>query len=130
MLILFKHETKKYAYDTCSGAVIPLSSLQYKVAENIELPMAKLCPTALRYQLAKYDANDVRQAYSFLYSLYSEGLISEKTDGIKLRLEGDYSLTYFELGATVIGEIRALGISQEIEFIGHSPILEKLKTII
>ena len=130
MLILFKHETKKYAYDTSSGAIIPLSSLQYKVAENIAFPMSELCPTALRYQLAKYDANDVRQAYSYIYSLYSCGLIGKETGEIKLRLEGEYSLTDCELATAVIGEIRALGVSEKIEFIGCSPLLEKLKTLI
>lgn len=128
MIILFKHDTKKYVYDSASGALIPLSALQYKVAENIDFPMTSFCPTALRYQLAKYDANDVKQAYSYLYALYSDGIIGKESDGASMLLEGEFSVPTKELACAVVSELRSLGISaDEISLSGSCDFADAIK---
>ena len=128
MLILFKHETKKYLYDSASGALVPLSALQYKVAESIDLPMPSQCPTALRYQFAKYDAGDVRQAYAYLYDLYARGFIGGETDGAVLLLDGELSIPTQELAMAVIGELSNAGISADrIRLSGSCDFADELK---
>lgn len=128
MIILFKHDTKKYVYDSASGAVIPLSSLQYKVAENVDFPMTSFCPTALRYQLAKYDSGDVKQAYSYLYALYERGVIGKEAEGAAILLDGELSADSLELGRELIDRIRSAGISPDkITFLGDSPLKDGLK---
>ena len=128
MLILLKHDTKKYAYDTKSGAAIPLSSLQYKVAENLELPLKPVCPTALRYQLAKYDSNDVKRAYSFLYELYESKIINEDTDNkANLLLSGEYSIASVELAKEIIHAVRERVEDVKIELLGESDLSSEIK---
>ena len=60
--------------DGCSTA---LSLLQKKMLPYISLPMKKECPTALRYALAKYDANAVAEAYGGLYTLFEQDALEE-----------------------------------------------------
>lgn len=128
MFILFKYEAKKYAYDSASGALIPLSALQHKVAENIDFPMPPLCPTALRYQLAKYDAGDVRQAYAYLYGLYSRGIIGGETDGAALLLEGELSIPTQELAQALMSELMSAGVTADkIRILGNCDFADKLK---
>ena len=57
------------------GNDISLNMLQKKMLPALTLPMAKDCPTALRYALAKYDAGAVAGAYENLYELYIQGLL-------------------------------------------------------
>ena len=75
MLVLFRHNAKKYAYDTVGGSLTPLTALQYRMLEALEPPMPPVCPTALRYELAKYDAADVEEAYDELYEKAANGVI-------------------------------------------------------
>ena len=67
MLMLFKHNAKKYAFDTVCGSLSVLSALEYRMLEAIQPPMEQSCPTALRYELAKYDSADVEDSYDALY---------------------------------------------------------------
>ncbi len=56
-----------------SGVV--LSSLQKKMLAAVTLPLSPDCPTALRYALAKYDADAVAEAYAGLLELSRQGLL-------------------------------------------------------
>ncbi|MBR2432347.1 MAG: hypothetical protein IKB23_05455 [Clostridia bacterium] len=129
MLILIKHEAKKYAYDTKSGAAVPLSSLQHKVAENIELPLPPTCPTALRYQLAKYDSNDVKRAYDFLLSLFEAKIINEEAGNVAyLLLTGEHCIDSPELAKCIIDTVRERTGVSKIELIGENSFSQELKS--
>lgn len=92
MLHIVKVPGRKLAYDTSSGAVIPLSALSYKMLGALETPLAPTCPTSLRYELAKYDSEDVSETYESLYELQENGFLFAKDSGIvSLRLDGEYS---------------------------------------
>ena len=73
MLILFRHNAKKYAYDTVCGSLSVLTALEHRMLEAITPPMSPICPTALRYELAKYDSADVEENYDALYEKAASG---------------------------------------------------------
>lgn len=73
MVHSFKFGGQRIAYDSVSGAVIPLSELAFKMLDYIELPMQKDCPSALRYDLAKFDSAAISDTYDEMYALYREG---------------------------------------------------------
>lgn len=50
-----------------------LDELQYKMLSYIGLPMPPECPSALRYDLAKYDSDAISETYDGLYKLSLEG---------------------------------------------------------
>ncbi len=52
-----------------------LTSLQKKMLPALTLPMEIDCPVALRYSLAKYDADAVAEAYDSLRQLEAQGLL-------------------------------------------------------
>lgn len=81
MLILFRHNAKKYAYDTVCGALHTVTALEYRMLEAIQLPMNPICPTALRYELAKYDSEDVADCYDALYKKAVDGMIFTPENG-------------------------------------------------
>ena len=85
MLHYFKQGTERIALDSASGAVHVLSALAYKMLPYMNDPPEKDCPSALRYELAKYDSADIEEAYSELYSLYENGTLFSKDvlDGTK-----------------------------------------------
>ncbi|MBE6702609.1 MAG: hypothetical protein E7585_04260 [Ruminococcaceae bacterium] len=82
MLILFRHRAKKYAYDTVCGSLTALSALDYRILEATQPPMAQACPTALRYELAKYDSADVEEHYEALYKKAADGVIFAPENGL------------------------------------------------
>lgn len=73
MVHTFKFGGQRIAYDNVSGLVLPLSELAFKMLDYIELPMAKECSSALRYDLAKYDSKAIGETYDMLYALYRDG---------------------------------------------------------
>ena len=81
MLILFRHNAKKYAYDTVAGSITPLTALAWRMLEAAEPPLTPVCPTALRYELAKYDSADVEEAYAELYEKAANGVIFAPENG-------------------------------------------------
>ena len=81
MLILFRHNARKYAYDTVCGSLTVLTALEFRMLEAICPPMEALCPTALRYELAKYDSADVEESYDALYKKYADGLLFAPENG-------------------------------------------------
>ncbi len=81
MIFQFKKSGERYVYDSGSGEVSAVSALQYKMLSYIKPPLTEDLPTALRYDLAKYDGGAVSEAYDGLYELYKEGkLFSEDHD--------------------------------------------------
>lgn len=54
---------------------IVLSSLQKKMLAAVTLPLPPDCPTALRYALARYDADAVAEAYEGLLELSRQGYL-------------------------------------------------------
>lgn len=81
MLILFRHNAKKYAYDTVCGALHTVNALEYRMLEAIQPPMSRGCPTALRYELAKYDSESVAECYDALYEKAADGMIFAPENG-------------------------------------------------
>ncbi|MCI8387647.1 MAG: hypothetical protein HFE63_04185 [Clostridiales bacterium] len=73
MVHTFKFGGHRFAYDSASGSLHILDELGYKMLDYIELPMPKDCPSALRYDLAKYDSAAISDKYDEMYKLYTEG---------------------------------------------------------
>lgn len=130
MLYTLKSAGKKYAYDSVSGAVIQLNALQFKMLGAILPPLTAVCPTSLRYELAKFDSMDVEEAYEYIYSLSCDGLIYKEYDGkIRIITEGENACT----DASLAGELIALAFADApkefaFELVG-SLLAEEIKTI-
>lgn len=75
MVHLFTQGGHYIALDSASGAVHVLTELSYKVLQYLKPPLSPRCPTSLRYNLAKFSADDVTAAYEELYELYKEGML-------------------------------------------------------
>ena len=73
MVHSFKLGGHRLAYDSGSGTLHILDELAFKMLDYIELPMPKDCPSALRYDLAKYDSAAIDDTYAELYKLYIDG---------------------------------------------------------
>ncbi len=92
MIYTLKFEGKKYAYDSATGATIALTSLPFKMVEALEPPLEPLCPTSLRYELAKFDSNDVSEAYEVILKYAEEGALYGEEDGtVRLMCDGEYA---------------------------------------
>lgn len=94
MIHCWKSGKQKTVYDTASGAVLTFSSLEYKMIQAITPPLAPLCPSSLRYELAKYDSADVEEAYDKIYALFRDGILfaKDQNDTVSLRVGGPYGL--------------------------------------
>ncbi len=88
MVHTFKFGGQRIAYDSVSGLVLPLSELAYKMLDYIELPMAKECSSALRYDLAKFDSAAISATYDELYSLYRDGKLFAEGEAEEKKLGG------------------------------------------
>lgn len=56
---------------------IRLTSLQKKMLPALSLPLPPICPTALRYELARFDADAVAEAYEGLLRLEADGQLTD-----------------------------------------------------
>ena len=81
MLILFRYGGKKYAWDTAAGALSVLTALEYRMLEALTPPMEPICPTALRYELSKYDSSTVEECYDGLLEKAANGVIFTPENG-------------------------------------------------
>lgn len=95
MLHCWKSAKQKLVYDTASGAIVTLTSLEYKMIQAITPPLSPLCPSSLRYELAKYDSADVEEAYEKIYSMYRNHILFAESTSEQscLRIGGEYGLT-------------------------------------
>ncbi len=75
MVHSFKLGGRRIAYDSASGSLHLFGELAYKMLDYIELPMPKDCPSALRYDLAKYDSAAIDETYEELVTLYRAGAL-------------------------------------------------------
>ena len=130
MLYTLKSAGKKYAYDSVSGAVIQLNALQFKMLGAILPPLTAVCPTSLRYELAKFDSMDVEEAYEGIYALSRDGIIYKEDDGkIRIATQGENACT----DASLAGELIALAFADApdeftFEVVGNL-LAEEIKTI-
>ncbi len=130
MLYTLKFSGKKYAYDSTSGAVVLTNALQFKMFGAIVPPLTKVCPTSLRYELAKFDSMDVEEAYDYIYSLAEEGILYKEDDGkIRIATEGENACA----DPALAGELIALAFADapaefEFEVIGNTN-ADAIKTI-
>lgn len=98
MLYTLKMNGKKYAYDSASGAVLSLNTLQMKMLGAIVPPIAPTSLTALRYELAKYDSGEISETFDEIYELAEKGVLYVKEDGtIRLAASGEYACGSEEL---------------------------------
>ena len=127
MIYLYKYNGKKHCYDSASGAVIELSALQYKMMGAIEAPLTPACPTSLRYELAKFDSEDVTEAYDELYGLFCDGLIyGEDKDGTaNLRISGEHAVTDTEEADLIFNFAGGAGLTK-YHLNGSSDVAESL----
>ena len=95
MVHYWKSDKQKLAYDTASGAIVSLTSLEYKMIQAITPPLSPVCPSSPRYELAKYDSADVEDAYTRIHKLYTEGILfaAANSDKALLRIGDPYGLT-------------------------------------
>ncbi|MBQ8342110.1 MAG: hypothetical protein IJY22_07045 [Clostridia bacterium] len=117
MLALFRHGGKKYAWDTVAGTLTAISALEFRMLEALTPPMAPTCPTALRYELAKFDSSAVEDAYDELLEKAANGVIFSPENG-EIRLpEADENLLRAALQA-VNGKLspglKPVGENQEL----------------
>lgn len=84
MVHSFKYGGYRFAYDTVSGTLFRFDELTYKMLDYIGLPMPVDCPSALRYDLAKYDSMAIDDAYDALYALSKEGKIFVPENGAEI----------------------------------------------
>jgi len=93
MVHKFKFGARRYCYDSESGTLHLLDELSYKMLDYIEIPPAPECPSALRYDLAKYDSADISEAFDKMAASYHEGKLFTP--------DADYTVTVPE--KTVVG---------------------------
>ena len=83
MVHLFSQQGYNIALDSASGAVHVLTGIAAEMLRLLKPPMSPECPVSVRYGLAKYPSEEVKEAYSDLYSLYEEGMLfSEDMKGV------------------------------------------------
>ena len=80
MIKQWKNEKGRTIYDTISGAVIHPGTLMYKMVSALTLPLSPVCPSSLRYELAKYDSYDVEQIYEEVYAMHKQGILFTSED--------------------------------------------------
>ncbi|MBR6727056.1 MAG: hypothetical protein IKM08_02580 [Clostridia bacterium] len=123
MLVLFRHNGRKYAWDTVAGSLSALSALELRMLEALTPPMTPVCPTALRYELAKYSSDAVEESYDALYEKAANGVIFAPENGTVRLPEADESTLRAALGAAACRlsqELSPVGENQELirEFLG------------
>ncbi len=105
MLYTFRFEGKKYAYDSASGAIMQPTALEFKMMGAIQPPLTALCPTSLRYELAKFDSMDVEETYDGIYALARRDILYKEDDGcIRVNTEGEFSFSSVGLMTAALSE--------------------------
>lgn len=103
MLYTVKYEGKKYAYDSASGAVLPINTLEFKMLNAMVPPITPASLTSLRYELAKFDSNDVSEAFEKIYKLVEKNILYAKDDStVRLIASGDYACESDALAAFLL----------------------------
>lgn len=101
MIYKFKLYGQRYMVDTASCAVHKLSQLQYDMLGYLTLPFEDSFPSALRYDLAKYESSQLAQAYMEFRKWHFDGVFMSDLP-LKLHeteissAQGSASVTYSE----------------------------------
>lgn len=69
MLHSFKIGTKQLVLDTNSAVVYTLTELEKRIFDGTHGLIDETCPSALRYELAKYDSTMIDAAYAHVYKI-------------------------------------------------------------
>lgn len=80
----FIENGKRYLYDTVCGGICEVSRLQKEMlpyVQQLERPLPDLCPTTLRYSLAKYEVSAINEAYDSIMELIADGMITVDDEG-------------------------------------------------
>ena len=116
MVYTFKAEGKRLAYDPACGYVLPVSALQVKMLNAIDPPLGPLCPTSLRYELAKFDSEDVEDAYRELRAWYKDGKILGDIEGTyRLVVDEVFSEAVFRAAIDATTEDQTSSLPWQIE---------------
>ena len=100
MHLYFIENGKRYLYDTVCGGICEVTRLQKEMlpyVQKLDRPLPDVCPTTLRYSLAKYEVSAINEAYKSIMKLIGDGLLSiddecHGADSVKIRFE-DTELT-------------------------------------
>ena len=105
MICTFRFEGKKYAYDSASGSIMQPNALEYKMLGAIVPPLTRVCPTSLRYELAKFDSLDVEETYDGIFLLSEKGVLYAEDDGvIRIKTDGEFGFSSTALMAAALNE--------------------------
>ena len=75
MVHSFKLYGQRYALDTESGAIHMLTEVQSEILRYLTLPFESVFPSALRYDLAKYESEKLKEGYFSLSRLCDDGVL-------------------------------------------------------
>lgn len=121
MLYTIKTDGKKYAYDSASGAVLSLNTLQFKMLNAIVPPISPASLTSLRYELAKYDSGEVSDTFDEIYTLAQNGILYADEDGvIRLMASGEYACDSETLAATLLQKAFEGKATAKFETVGNN----------
>ncbi len=127
MVHILKISGKKIAFDSSSGAFVPLTSLANKMFGALTVPLMPICPTSLRYELAKYDSEDVSSTYEKLYELQERGLLfCEDSGEARLVVEGEYCAESPDEITMALECIKSEG-KTDVQFVGSLPEADEIK---
>ena len=71
MLYTYKLGSKHIAFDSDKLKIFALSELEWQISDFVKDDMPPVCPSALRYALAKYDSAAIDAAYARVYAINS-----------------------------------------------------------
>ena len=80
----FIENGKRYLHDTACGGICEVTRLQKEMLPYIgrlERPLPDICPTTLRYSLAKYEVSAINEAYNSITELIANGMITVDDEG-------------------------------------------------
>lgn len=80
----FIENGKRYLYDTVCGGICEVTRLQKEMLpyiQRLERPLPAVCPTTLRYSLAKYEVSAINEAYDSIMVLIDDGKITVDDEG-------------------------------------------------
>lgn len=80
----FIENGKRYLYDTVCGGICEVSRIQKELlpyVQRLDRPLPDVCPTTLRYALAKYEVSAINEAYDGIMALIRDGMISVDDEG-------------------------------------------------
>lgn len=81
---IFIENGKRYLYDTVCGGICEVTRLQKEMlpyVERLDRPLPDVCPTTLRYSLAKYEVSAINEAYDSILRLIADGMITVDDEG-------------------------------------------------